>query len=814
MRKALFLIAFLFAAFQLVAKQVDVKIAQATAQRFMQVQSSTRLTAANSIHCIRLVHTEVNTDSDNQPVYYVFNSEAGFIIISGDDRAREVLAYGDEPIDMNRIPDNMAFWLSIYKQNIEYLQSHSDAIVENSKDKSRKVSKTSIMQDVRPLLTSRWSQDAPFNNQCPNFIFLNNLQCLTGCGATAVASVFHHWKYPIEPTPTIDGYRYSFSYDGTNYPIRIPQLPSVTFDWDNMLDDYPDNGYTSEQADAVAQLMRYVGQSEQMQYTPIGGLAFEDGIFNAFKTFGYDERAELVVKATTDSHGYEEQLINDEDWAFMLQTELLECRPVVYLACRPIYDQGIIRLISGHAFNVDGYDAASDTYHVNWGWRGEANGYFALNAFEGNTHLYNLGQSMIIGIEPPVTSPTIKVPPHVGIECYVNEQASTTFNVNGRLLTGDVTLRLNDADGVFALDATSISSEEAMKGKTVTVTYSPEVTGSHTATVVLSSAGARDTTLTLHGTSKLTVSTPVLLPPDSAYITLTQFRADWTDNTVPENVLSYSLEVSTSPSVMLLDAADFSGYPDIVGNQVSHAEQYIPQGWIYDGGGLWLDGGCIEMSPGSTLTTGNLDVSHHHKVTVVITAKNWSEYIKANLTVSSSAASKQHTLSNNYREITTVLDCADSENIILTASYYAMIQKIEIYAGELETPRLRNAVEEGDARYRLITGITDKHYTVEGLPPGYMFFYKVKAVYADGSESPWSMARIVTLFDKNHLYQTGDVNHDSSVDIGDVAALTDFLLGYNNDVCPICSDLDHDGIPSVSDLTDLIDLLLSKNTNM
>jgi hypothetical protein len=112
-------------------------------------------------------------------------------------------------------------------------------------------------------------------------------------------------------------------------------------------------------------------------------------------------------------------------------------------------------------------------------------------------------------------------------------------------------------------------------------------------------------------------------------------------------------------------------------------------------------------------------------------------------------ASKQHTLSDNYREIITVLDCANSETIRFTADYYCMIQKIEIYAGELETPSLRGIHEDGDAVYRLISGITDKSCVIEGLIPGGLYFYKVKAIYADGSVSPWSMAQMVTLLGEN-----------------------------------------------------------------
>ena len=787
---------------QVLAGQIDVKEAQATAERFFCSQASNQRFTSYSTPNIRLIHTEANSSCLNQPVYYVFNTDSGFIIVSAEDRSREILAYGDAPIDLAQLPDNMKFWLTMYKQEIEFLQLHPNEFGNSLKDRY-KSSGDSRMLTVEPLLSAKWNQDSPYNMLCPVLSFADDFLSFTGCGATSLSMIFHHWKYPVGKIPEIDGYTYSWDY----YTIHIPSIPSVTFDWDNMLDVYNDSSYNDEQAYAVALLMRYVGQAEKMMYVPNGSSAQKENIFEALSFFGYDERAVLMDKATTDSQGYEEDLINDEDWAAMLKNELLERRPILYLAYRPIEIQEVPIGISGHAFCVDGYDYASDTYHVNWGWGGKADGYFALNAFNGNSQLYNIGQSMIIGIEPPVETPTIKVPPLVGVESYVNKEATTTFNVNGRLLTGDVTLTLNDVDGVFALDATTISATDAMAGKTVTVTYSPQDLGMHTATVTLSSAGVADTTLTLQGTSMLEVYTPTLMPIDSSYITLTQFRADWSDKTAEENVESYTLEVSKNPSVMLLTAADFSDYPDIIGNQASSVEQYIPEGWTYDGGGFWLDGGCIEVCPGSTLTTEALDLSRFEKVTVVVTAKNWSSYRKSKLTIATSTESQKVSLKNNYDEYVTVLDCNEIDSISFIAGgyysgYYIMIQKIEIYAGELDVTSLRNAAEEGDANYRLISGITDKSYLVEGLAPGCTFFYKVKARYCDGSESPWSIARMVTLFDKDHHYQSGDV-------IYDVTALINGLLGNINDVCFICGDVNHDGIVNIGDVSGLINMLLN-----
>ena len=793
----------------LMAGQLDIKEAQTSALRFLSSQASSQHNTSHSTPEIRLVHIEGNSSRLNQPVYYIFNTEEGFIIVSADDNSREILAYGDSPIDMAHLPENMKFWLTMYKQEIEFLQLHPNEFGNSFKDRNKSPGASNVLS-VEPLLSAKWDQGSPYNKLCPILPFADNLLSLTGCGATSVSMIFHHWKYPVDMIPEIGGYIYLWR----NYSIELPSLPPVTFDWDNMLDVYNDGSYNDEQAYAVALLMRHVGQAEEMMYTPEGGSSQDDNILEAIKFFGYDDCVEMKVKATTDGHGYEEELINDDDWAAILQDELLERRPVLYLAFRPIEADDAVFGIIGHAFCVDGYDAKSDTYHVNWGWSGKADGYFALNAFNGNSQLYNIAQSMIIGIEPPAELPTIKVRPRIALESYVNEVSSTTFNVNGRLLTDDVNLALNDVDGVFALDVTTISAADALAGKTVTVTYSPRDLGTHTATIVFSSTGATDTTLTIQGTSKLEVYTPTLMPVDSSYIYLTQFRADWIDKTTEENVESYTLEVSTNPSVMQLAVADFSDYPDVIGNLASSVEQYIPEGWTYDGGGFWLDGGCIEVSPGSTLTSKVFDLSQYDKVTVVVTAKNWSAYRKPKLTIASSEESLQFSISNSYDDYIAVLDCNDLDSISFTAggyysSYYIMIQKIEIYAGELDDSRLRNTSEEGDANYRLISGITDKSYLVEGLTPGNTYFYKVKAHYSDGSDSPWSMARMVTLFDENHNYKLGDVNHDGNVNISDVMALINGLLGDSGNICPICSDINHDGLINILDVTELINNILS-----
>ena len=54
----------------------------------------------------------------------------------------------------------------------------------------------------------------------------------------------------------------------------------------------------------------------------------------------------------------------------------------------------------------------------------------------------------------------------------------------------------------------------------------------------------------------------------------------------------------------------------------------------------------------------------------------------------------------------------------------------------------------------------------------------------------------------------GDVNHDKSVNIADVTALIDYLLG-TGEICQVCADVNQDNAINIADVTSLIDKLLS-----
>ena len=50
---------------------------------------------------------------------------------------------------------------------------------------------------------------------------------------------------------------------------------------------------------------------------------------------------------------------------------------------------------------------------------------------------------------------------------------------------------------------------------------------------------------------------------------------------------------------------------------------------------------------------------------------------------------------------------------------------------------------------------------------------------------------------------------EQEVNISDVTALIDYLLGNTTGVCSTCADVDGDSIISIADVTSLIDMLLN-----
>ncbi|MBR5169117.1 MAG: leucine-rich repeat protein [Muribaculaceae bacterium] len=348
------------------AASVDPGAAQAKAMSKLQSLSHGKLTSPNGE--IKLVHTEPSPTVASRADYYVFNvsgssgSSESFVIVAGDDRVKDVLAWGEGNINMASLPDGLQWLLTQYKLQMESLIAHADEMPRPRPDRAR-----ADWPTVEPLLTCQWSQLNPFYDQCPTYY---GSPCVTGCTATAMAQVMYYWKYPAE-LPALP------SYITGNLNIEVPALPGTHLDWDNMLDNYS-RGYTAEQGAAVATLMRYCGQACFMDYGPQSSGAHNTEQLAGLMNFGYSCEAFLISRDDTDS----------ESWDAMLQEDLTASRPVLYVG----YNDG-----GGHAFVIDG--CADGKYHVNWGSGGNS-GYFTLDMLGQASWAYNYYQSMLHGVCP------------------------------------------------------------------------------------------------------------------------------------------------------------------------------------------------------------------------------------------------------------------------------------------------------------------------------------------------------------------------------------------------------------------------------
>ncbi|MBQ9577677.1 MAG: C10 family peptidase [Muribaculaceae bacterium] len=105
------------------------------------------------------------------------------------------------------------------------------------------------------------------------------------------------------------------------------------------------------------------------------------------------------------------------------------------------------------------------------------------------------------------TTPKITASPtSLSFSTTVGTPVTQTFTVSGTNLTGAVYLSV--AGTGFTIDKTNITRTAASSGTTVTVTYTPTATGTHTGTVTLTSSGAENVTVALNGTA---VGTPTIV---------------------------------------------------------------------------------------------------------------------------------------------------------------------------------------------------------------------------------------------------------------------------------------------------------------
>ncbi len=371
------------------ANNIDASSARNVANTFLrQLTTSSKTFKSVSQSDLRLVHAEKSNVATNGNAYYAFNIEGGgWVIVAGEDRANQVLAYNDQGrLDFTNLPDNFKALMSSYKEEIEYLQLHPELAI-----KPAICSASGVV--VEPLIKAIWGQELPYYLQCPVY---HGEYCAVGCVATAMTQVMFYWKYPTS-SPALNSY-YCYSIGQT-----VPSLPATTFEYGKMITSYChwdyeqsaliQDTYTDDQAQAVAKIARYCGQAVKMDYHPDGSGATVNDQLTAMKKFGFSSSAKSVSRSSWWSENYTTQ-----QWEAMIKEELDARRPILYSA-------DDVNGGGGHAFVCDGYDN-NNMFHFNFGWYGTCDGWYkstALNMIHrsGEELKFNSGHEMLTGVVPP-----------------------------------------------------------------------------------------------------------------------------------------------------------------------------------------------------------------------------------------------------------------------------------------------------------------------------------------------------------------------------------------------------------------------------
>lgn len=238
-----------------------------------------------------------------------------------------------------------------------------------------------------PYLTSAWGQTRAYPKTCDGYNYYvtetvdqckcaSISKCPTGCVATAMAQIIRYWQYPARSPYTGEAY-----------------------EWANMCDTLKAaSPHFEVERKAIARLMRDCGLSAGTHYcyapNSYGCQSFawptkaRDGFVNQFC---FSEKAERKLRS---SH-------NTKIWKQLIIDEIVSGNPVLYgsasLAVKDFAE-------CGHAYVCDGYNENTDMFHFNWGYDGEANGWYSLDdlVIKLSKHNYNWNhfERMVIHIYP------------------------------------------------------------------------------------------------------------------------------------------------------------------------------------------------------------------------------------------------------------------------------------------------------------------------------------------------------------------------------------------------------------------------------
>ena len=292
----------------------------------------------------------------------------------------------------NKVPPAMIWWLSEYDRELEYAkQTAASGQRTTTNDQQSAAGRIKAAGDsVAPLITSRWRQYNGYNRNCPVDTTLADLggHPTTGCVATAMAQIMRYWQFPQHG---MGSKSYSHDYECWRYGTVSADFANTQYDWQYMPEALTDSS-SEREIDAVATLCYQCGVSVNMMYN--NDCAGSSGAYCAYAATAFTNTFHYKSNYCLNRNSY-----TASQWEAILKNELNNGRPILY-GGQSIEDTARGIGGGGHAFIADGYDT-NGYFHINWGWGGWYDGYFAISMLNpAERYEFNYGQQAVVGVEP------------------------------------------------------------------------------------------------------------------------------------------------------------------------------------------------------------------------------------------------------------------------------------------------------------------------------------------------------------------------------------------------------------------------------
>ena len=240
----------------------------------------------------------------------------------------------------------------------------------------------------QPLLTTRWTQEYPYNQYCPADPFENDKHSYAGCPAVVMGQIINHLRTTQDTRFDDDDDYFTGNYFGRQFYIDddwatygFPSFPQLNVMLDSV-DACFQRGETL--ADSLASALVFAcGVACRQVYSASdsygSGTFSVDQAYEAYRRFGFED---CLLLRDLDST------------AHALLVSNLQAGYPVHLAIENPAGT------SGHNVVIDGYRESDGKFHINFGWGGYMDNWYDLPNPGGFSYGWTKVEGIIVNIIP------------------------------------------------------------------------------------------------------------------------------------------------------------------------------------------------------------------------------------------------------------------------------------------------------------------------------------------------------------------------------------------------------------------------------